>query len=64
MKTVVDQALRAEAASCKFRYLCRDCAHFDESTGFCAEGFPNAVHRDQRLEERDVIEFCKSFELG
>lgn len=64
MKTVVDEVLRAEAVSYAFRYRCRDCAHFDEETGSCAEGFPNAVHRDQWLEEHDEIEFCKSFELG
>lgn len=64
MKTIVDAALRAEAVSCRLRYRCQDCVHFDEPTKLCAEGFPNGGHREQRIEEACVIEFCKSFELS
>lgn len=64
MKTVTDDTLRSEARTFRLRYRCLDCAHFDEPSRLCAEGFPNAQHRDASVDESPFIEFCKSFELG
>jgi hypothetical protein len=62
--TVVDNALRSEGARFALRYTCEHCAHFDEATRGCAEGYPNAPHVEDRLEASRAIEFCKSFELA
>ena len=64
MKTPVDERLRSEARSYELRYACEHCAHFDPESGACAEGYPNAIHRDLRIEAAGSLEFCKSFELA
>ncbi len=64
MKTVVDDRLRREAARFDLKYACEHCVHFDPPSGACAEGYPNAGHRDVRVETAAVLEFCKSFELA
>jgi hypothetical protein len=64
MKTRVDRALREEAARFGLRYACEHCAHFEEGQRTCAEGFPNAAHRDTPIDRAPDLEFCKSFELG
>jgi hypothetical protein len=64
MKTSVDSRLRQEAERFALRFECEDCAHFEEGSGRCAEGFPNDVHRAGRLDGSDRIVFCKRFELG
>lgn len=64
MRTVVDAALRHEATEFRLRFTCESCAHFDDARRTCAEGYPNASHRDVRLAEVPELEFCKSFELG
>lgn len=63
MRTLVDPALREEAGRFRLRYACEHCAHFEEERGSCAEGYPNAAHRDARIESAEGLEFCKSFEL-
>lgn len=63
MRTPVDLPLLHEAGRFRLRYLCADCAHFDEGPGLCAEGYPNGAHRDDRIESAPEITFCKSFEL-
>jgi hypothetical protein len=63
MRTLVDPSLRREAEAFRFRYGCEHCAHFDAERRGCAEGYPNAGHRDTAIEEADALEFCKSFEL-
>ena len=64
MRTLVDDAFRREAARCRLRFGCEDCAHFDPERGACAEGFPNAAHRGVDVERVSSLEFCKSFELS
>jgi hypothetical protein len=64
MKTPIDERLRREAREHAFRFRCQDCAHFDPDHGRCADGYPNAMHRDVQLERATFLEFCKSFELG
>jgi len=64
MKTVVDDTLRLEASEYRLCYTCLRCVHFDEATGACAEGYPNAPHLDDRSLSRETLEFCKSFELA
>jgi hypothetical protein len=63
MRTRVDPTLREEALRFGLRYACDHCAHFDEDRGGCAEGYPNTMHRDDRVESVATLEFCKSFEL-
>jgi hypothetical protein len=63
MKTIVDEALRRSAHELRLRYSCEHCAHFDVEGGGCAEGFPNDMHRERRVESSAWLEFCKSFEL-
>jgi hypothetical protein len=64
VKTLVDSRLRLEATAFEFRYACEHCAHFDEPSGACAEGYPNGGHRDTRIDAAPSLEFCKSFELS
>ena len=63
MRTLVDQRLRSEARTYELRYACEHCVHFDAASGACAEGYPNASHRETRIEQAPSLEFCKSFEL-
>jgi hypothetical protein len=63
MRTLVDQRLRSEALTYELRYACEHCAHFESATGACAEGYPNADHRETRIEKASSLAFCKSFEL-
>jgi hypothetical protein len=63
MRTPVDDSFRADAARLRFRFQCEDCAHFEQGSGRCAEGFPNGSHRASDLRLVDSLEFCKSFEL-
>jgi hypothetical protein len=64
MRTLVDDALRADALRFALRYSCEHCAHLDVVTGRCAEGFPNDEHRVRKIEQDGSLEFCKSFELA
>jgi hypothetical protein len=63
MRTVVDDRLRLEAVEHALRYSCEHCAHFDVVHRGCAEGYPNAVHRERVIDTEPTLEFCKSFEL-
>lgn len=64
MKTIVDATLRLEASKYALCYTCDRCAHLDETTRECAEGYPNAPHVDDRAQSAESLEFCKSFELA
>jgi hypothetical protein len=64
MRTTVDGTLRDEATRFRLRFTCEYCAHFDDRARTCAEGYPNAPHRDVQLALVSSLEFCKSFELG
>ena len=63
MKTVVDETLRAEVAQYRLRFTCEHCAHFVAERAACAHGYPAAAHHALDLAEREVLEFCKEFEL-
>ena len=63
MKTVVDAELRLEASKYGLCFTCERCAHFDDASGACAEGYPNAPHRSEGALSAETLEFCKSFEL-
>jgi hypothetical protein len=60
---VVDERLRDEARRFKLAFGCPSCAWIDEQ-GQCALGFPNEDHRDEELEGRRELIFCKAFELA
>ena len=64
MQTVVDDAFRSEVALHRLRFGCEHCAHFEPEGRGCAEGFPNAPHRDVNVARTTALEFCKSFELA
>ena len=64
MLTVVDDRLRHEVEEYDLRYTCESCAHFDEGTRRCAEGYPNGAHLDRCPPLAGTLEFCKSFELS
>ena len=63
MLTVVDARLRREVERFDLRYTCESCAHFDETTRGCAEGYPNGPHL-RETSSAETLEFCKSFELA
>jgi hypothetical protein len=68
MNTRADALFIEEAAACRLRFECDDCAHFDDARAACAHGYPVAPHRPTALGENVVvgstITFCKEFELG
>ena len=59
----VDQKLRDEARRFHLLFACPDCASFDPERDRCSLGFPHEPHRDDGLEGRDEVVFCKAFEL-
>jgi len=62
-----DLRFEAQAREYSFRFTCEHCAHFDERTGRCVHGFPDAPHRSARYEGPDkprAILFCKDFDLA
>lgn len=64
MQTKVDELLIQQAERFSLRFSCEHCAHFDEPGERCAEGYPNGEHRSARLTGRQLVVFCKSFELS
>ena len=64
MKSVVDPSFRGEAERFNLRFSCEDCAHYDERSEACSNGYPNAAHRAPVLETARELEFCKQFELA
>lgn len=59
----VDDRLREEAARFQLRFACPDCASFDEEHRACSLGFPPEPHLDPEIGLREVVTFCKAFEL-
>jgi hypothetical protein len=44
---------------------CEQCAHFEVASCGCANGYPNATHREQAFAARIASgTFCKEFELA
>jgi hypothetical protein len=64
MFTEVDAQLREEAKRYRLRFACPDCAYFESETRTCSEGYPNHDHVNPELHCRQVVVFCKSFELS
>ncbi len=64
MRTRVDDRLRHELSSCRLLYACEHCAHFDELTETCSQGYPHQEHRRAQLEPGGVVVFCKMFEAS
>ena len=60
----VDEALRDEVRRYRLRFLCTDCAQFEEDRGLCSLGYPNDDHVRADLERQDELVFCKHFELA
>lgn len=64
MLTRVDERLRREAASFRLVFGCEACAHFNETSEACANGYPNDAHKRVALESVETLAFCKEFELA
>jgi hypothetical protein len=66
MKTLVDEALRRDAARFAFRFACEDCAHASQASKerklTCSLGYPPAPRREAI--DHAELELCKEFELG
>ena len=65
MRSIADGHFDAERALYALRHACEDCTFFVAETGRCANGYPNAMHRDAAFAPagpRDGT-FCKEFEL-
>ncbi|MDO9022512.1 MAG: hypothetical protein Q8S73_19475 [Deltaproteobacteria bacterium] len=65
MRAIVDQEFAAERARYALRHACEDCVFFVDETGRCANGYPNAMHRDAAFTVGAPVDgtFCKDFEL-
>jgi hypothetical protein len=59
----IDERLLAEVRRYSLAFTCDRCAQFDPAGERCSLGVPIEPHRDARLEGRDEVTFCKSFEL-
>jgi hypothetical protein len=59
----VDDRLRDEARRFRLVFACHDCVEFDPDGIRCSLGYPVEPHLDPRLDERDEVVFCKTFEL-
>lgn len=59
----IDDQLRAEVKRFKLTFACTDCAQFDPEGDQCSLGYPTDPHRSADLTGRDVLVFCKTFEL-
>ena len=65
MRTIVGREFEEERARYGLRHACEDCVFFVAEGGHCANGYPNAMHRDAAFGSdgpRDGT-FCKEFEL-
>ena len=60
----VDDRLRDEARRFRLAFGCPSCAAFDEDARRCTFGYPNEDHLDEDLERREIVVFCKAFELA
>lgn len=65
MRRVVDRDFAAQRARYALRHACEDCVFFVAETGRCANGYPNAMHRESAFDEEGPRDgtFCKEFEL-
>ncbi len=63
MRTKVDAAFRAQASKFGLRFCCEDCAYFDLELERCSHGYPTEEHRRADLAQRQLVVFCKDFEL-
>ncbi len=65
MRTIVGHEFEEERARFALRHACEDCVFFVAESGRCANGYPNAMHRDAAFEAEGPGDgtFCKEFEL-
>lgn len=59
----VDRVLREEVERYKLRFTCPDCASFAPDLRRCSFGYPNELHLDADLSDKEELVFCKAFEL-
>jgi len=59
----VDDRLRDEAKRFRLVFACPSCASFDDARVACSLGYPVDAHLDPSLEKREVVVFCKAFEV-
>jgi len=60
MRIPADPQFFHDLAAFSLRFTCDDCRHFLREAQACAHEWPTEEHR---LPVRDVIVFCKEFEL-
>ena len=46
----------------QLKFTCEDCGHFDRARERCRHFWPNETHL-LSYDKKDVIDFCKEFEL-
>jgi len=63
MQTQVDAQLYEEANTFRLRFACPDCVHFEADARACSQGFPSEPHQNPDLVGRELVVFCKLFEL-
>ncbi len=63
MHSIVDERLRVEAAAFELRFSCEHCVHAVLPELGCSLGYPNDEHRSASLEGRQLLTFCKEFDL-
>jgi hypothetical protein len=65
VRTIVGREFEAERARFALRHACEDCVFFVAEGARCANGYPNAMHRDAAFALDGPADgtFCKEFEL-
>ena len=63
MIVTIDRQLREETERYRLLFACPDCVSYDEEGARCTLGYPTEPHRDQKLDGRVHLTFCKTFEL-
>ena len=67
MEVPFDDAFDEQRTRFALRFTCEHCAHYDETSGACAHGFPNRVHclsHYTGTPRPETIVFCKDFDLA
>ena len=62
MITRLDPHTRDQIERFRLVFTCERCASFEEASGACSLGYPNAMHRARDLQRADAIVFCKEFD--
>jgi len=59
----IDDRLRDEVRRFRLVFTCASCSHFDPEPTRCTLGYPTQPHRSEDLHEREMLSFCKHFEM-